>query len=84
MPAMIAAMSASPPMTPPTIGPTGVELLDCGVEVVVEVGVVGVIDFERDVGLGVGVVGLEDTGVVLVVVCAAWSRFVSVRPSCPA
>jgi len=46
IPAAIAAMSASPPMTPPTIGPAGVGILDCevGVRVEFEVGcaVVGV------------------------------------------
>jgi hypothetical protein len=40
MPAAMAATRASPPMTPPTIGPTGVE-------------VVGAIDVWVDVVLGV-------------------------------
>jgi len=87
MPAIIAAMSASPPMTPPTIGPMGIELLDGGVGLEVEVGVIGVIDFEGDgwvgVGVGVGVVGLEYTGVLVFTVCAAPLGFVSARPSCP-
>lgn len=81
MPATIAAMSANPPMTPPTIGPAGVELLDC--EVGVAVGVVGVTDFEGVVVIGVDVVELKVTGVFDVDGCVDPLGFVSVRPSCP-
>ncbi len=87
MPATIAAISANPPMTPPTIGPAGVKLLDCEVGVGVGVRVVGVTDFERVVVIGVDdgvdVVELKLTGVFDVDGCVDPSGFVSVRPSCP-
>jgi hypothetical protein len=82
---MTAATSASPPMTPPTIGPMGVELLDCeiGVGVGLEVGVVGFGKWvEVEIEDEVGVVELESAR-VLVVDCAAPPTFVSARPTCP-
>jgi hypothetical protein len=78
MPAAMAAMRASPPMTPPTMGPTGVELA-CGMEVVG----VGVVDVWVDVV--VGGVWVENVGVLDVVVgaVAPLVGFVNTRPICP-
>jgi hypothetical protein len=52
IPAAIATMSASPPMTPPTIGPAGVGLLGC------KVGAEAELEAECDV------VSVDDAGVL--------------------
>jgi uncharacterized membrane protein len=63
-------------MTPPTIGPAGVGILDCevGVRVEFEVGCVVV-------GVCVGVLWL--TGALVVFVCVVGTGFVKTRPICP-
>jgi len=44
---MIAAINANPPITPPIMGPMGVELLDCGVGVGIGVGIGIGVEFGR-------------------------------------
>jgi len=77
MTAATAVTRTSPPMTPPTMGPAGVELA-CGMEVCV-----GVVDVWADIV--VDEVWLENVGVLDVVVGAVAPPvgFVNTRPICP-